>query len=155
MDDGAVDSRSAAVCPMIRERGQRWKPEHDQEADDSVLVAKSGKGRNYHYFPQCGALQWGHCAVSVHEARTQDCVECLQCRRQRQQGSWCERTEFPQKEWSRQAPAEVDPDGGDVSWITYAVDVKVLHWMCVSRGLDAGGEPADAAAAAQIAKRDG
>ena len=107
MGADAVDSRAATMCPVVRDCMQRWEPEHDQEAQSGVLVARSGKGKNYHYFPQCGALQWGHCAVSVHEARAQDCAECLQCRRQRQQGSWCERTGFPQREWRRQTPAGI------------------------------------------------
>ena len=77
--------------------------------------------------------------MSVHSAVENECVECLQCRRQRQAGSWGQRTAFPVDAWQQQAPAGVDPESGDAAWVADTNDVRLLHWMCVSRGLDAGG----------------
>ena len=34
----------------------------------------------------------------------------------------------------------MDPTGGDTSWVVAEADVKVLHWMCAMRDLDAGGD---------------
>ena len=130
------------VCPILRShRGRKWSPSHGSDVDDGVLVARSGKGRNYHYYQQRrrGALQWGHCAVSVRTAVENECVECLQCRRQRQAWSWGQGTGFPVDAWQQQAPAGVDPESGDAAWVADTNDVRLLHWMCVSRGLGAGG----------------
>jgi hypothetical protein len=47
---------------------------------------------------------------------------------------------FPADAWRQSAaPAWVDPMGGDASWVVEEADVKVLHWMCAVRELDAGG----------------
>ena len=32
-----------------------------------------------------------------------------------------------------------DPESGYAAWVAGTDDVRLLHWMCVSRGLDAGG----------------
>jgi len=48
---------------------------------------------------------------------------------------------FPAEAWRQSAaPAWVDPTGGDASWVVAEADVKVLHWMCAVRDLDAGGK---------------
>ena len=50
-------------------------------------------------------------------------------------------TDFPAEAWRQSAaPAWVDPTGGDASWVVAEADVKVLHWMCAVRDLDAGGK---------------
>jgi hypothetical protein len=46
--------RAARMCPVRR---SRWTPEHRTGVQDGVLVPRSGKGRNDHYFQWCPALQ--------------------------------------------------------------------------------------------------
>ena len=131
--------RTARMCPVMR---SRWTPEHRAGVQDGILVPRSGKGRNYHYFQRCPALQWGHCEVPVHEAVSEGCAECTLCRQQQreQAAAWAGMSGFPADAWRQSAaPAWVDPMAGDASWVVKEADVKVLHWMCAVRELDAGG----------------
>ena len=50
--------RAARVCPVVR---SRWIPQHRPGVRDDILVPRSGKGRNYHYFQRCPALQSDEC----------------------------------------------------------------------------------------------
>ena len=129
-------TRLSCACPVVR---QRWRPEHEPGVPDGVLVARDGAGKKYHYSQRCPALQWGHCEVSVHVARENDCAECTQCRRQRVADTWHGMSGFPADAWRSDAPVGVDPTEGDVSWVDSTVDMRLVHWMCVARGLDAGG----------------
>ena len=93
-----------------RHDGEGWIPEHEEVvAPQQVIMTRRAGERKYHYFEQCGALQWGHCRVNKHEADSEGCTECKQCRSQRIIRTWDPVPKMPtDAKWESYAPQGSD-----------------------------------------------
>ena len=130
--NGGIASRVSwrRMQPMERVReDDTWSPEHEERVtSQQVMVTRRAGERRFHYFEQCGVLQWGHCRVSRNEAIAEGCTECRQCRAQQSIRTWdpIPKTQSDGK-WETYAPQGLDKWSGATDWVSIDVPTKLLR----------------------------